>query len=67
MVEMNPVSSGHIESIGYDADQELMVVRFKSGEEYAYNNVSYDTFKAIEEAPSIGSALHRAGLRGNKL
>ena len=64
---LEPVSSGHIESIGYDPDQELMVVRFKSGDEYAYNNVSFDQFESIREAPSVGSALHRSGLRGNKL
>lgn len=62
---LEPVNSGHIESMGWD--DELMVVRFKSGDEYAYNNVSFDQFESIREAPSVGSALSRSGLRGNKL
>jgi hypothetical protein len=67
MIKMIPVSSGHIESIGYDADQDLMVVRFSSGAEYVYSNVSFDTFESIREASSVGSALARSGLKGVRL
>lgn len=61
---LEPVSSGHIEAMGWEDD--TMMIRFKTGAEYMYNNVSFDTYESIKEAPSVGSALARSGVRGNK-
>lgn len=67
MLNLEPVSSGHIEAIGYEEDNETMVVRFKGGAEYAYSNVSFDTYESIKDAGSVGSALARSGLKGQRL
>lgn len=67
MVEMHPVNSGHIEAMGYDGSSDIMVVRFKGGAEYAYSDVSYDTFQSIKEAGSVGYALSRSGLKGRRI
>lgn len=66
-MEMQPVSSGHIEAMGYEESNETMVVRFKGGAEYAYSNVSFSQYESIKEAGSVGEALSRSGLRGSRL
>jgi len=67
MATYEPVNSGHIEAMAYDADNEQMLVRFKSGDEYAYHGISFDTYESIKEAPSVGKALNACGVRGNKI
>ena len=67
IMEMHLVSSGHIEAMGYEEENETMVVRFKGGAEYAYHGVSYDTYTSIKEAGSVGAALQRSGLQGVRL
>lgn len=62
---LEPVSSGHIEAMGWEDD--TMVVRFKGGAEYAYSNVSFDQYENIKEAGSVGSALARSGLKGSRI
>lgn len=64
-MEMHSVSSGHVEAIGWDDD--VMVVRFRGGAEYAYPNVSFDTYESIKDAPSIGKALNGCGVKGQKI
>lgn len=64
-MNLEPVSSGHIEAMGWEED--TMVVRFKGGAEYAYADVSFDTFSSIKEADSVGRALHKSGLKGNRI
>jgi hypothetical protein len=55
MMDMKPVSSSNIHSVGYDADKREMRVRFHHGKTYAYSNVSEDTHKALISAKSVGS------------
>jgi hypothetical protein len=62
-----PVESGHIAAMGYEEDNETMLIRFKSGDEYAYHNVPFDTYQSIKEAPSVGRALSQSGLKGVKI
>lgn len=64
-MEMITVDSTAVAAIGYDDSQDLMVVRYKNGSEYVFNNVSYDTFNHIKEASSIGRALAQSGLKGS--
>lgn len=63
MVEMHPVSSGHIEAIGWEDD--VMIVKFKGGPEYAYHGISFDTYESIKEAPNVGKALNSCGVKGS--
>lgn len=63
-MELEPVSSGHIAAMGWQDD--TMIVKFKSGDEYAYHNISFDTYQSILEAPSVGKALNACGVRGVK-
>ena len=63
-MNLEPVSSGHIEAMGWEEENETMVVRFKSGKSYVYPNISFDTFESIKESPSIGKALNALGITG---
>lgn len=66
MTTMEPVDSGHIEAVGYDQDNESMIVRFKNGDEYAYNGVSFSQYESIRDAGSVGRALNMLGIRGQR-
>lgn len=58
-IEMIPVSSASVESIGYDEPTQTLKVRFHSGSEYEYRNVPLVEFENLKLAPSIGSYLNR--------
>lgn len=53
-VEMVPVKSSLVESVGYDADQGSLCVKFKGGATYCYSGVSQETYDAMMAAKSIG-------------
>lgn len=55
-MEMKPVESSNIVSIGYE--DGLMVVRFKSGEEFQYPGVTAQQHADLMAAPSKGKALN---------
>lgn len=59
-IEMIPVSSSNVESIGYDENEQLLYVRFLSGSLYIYKNVGVLEFEGLRNAPSTGSYLHRS-------
>lgn len=56
---MIPVSSSNIGSIGYDAQNEIVYVRFLNNSLYIYKGVSQNEFENLRDAPSLGSHLHR--------
>lgn len=58
-IEMIPVSSSNVESIGYDADTQTLQIRFLSGGVYIYRNVPQMEYEQLINAPSIGSYLNR--------
>jgi len=58
-IEMIPVASSNVESIGYDEQQQILYVRFLSGTTYKYLNVPLIEFEQLKNAPSIGSYMHR--------
>ena len=58
-VEMIPVSSSNVESVGYDEQQQLLYVRFLSGGLYIYKGVNLYEFEGLRDAASVGSYLHR--------
>ena len=58
-IEMIPVSSSNVESIGYDEATQTLRVNFLNGGIYEYMNVPGYEFEQLKIAPSIGSYLHR--------
>ena len=62
-MELIPVESGHIAAMGWE--DGTMVVRFKNGDEYAYR-VDEDVFESIRDADSVGRALVKCGVKGQR-
>lgn len=58
-VDMIPVQSSNVESVGYDAQSEIAYVRFLNGSLYIYKGVPQWAFDGLLNAPSVGSYLHR--------
>lgn len=58
-VDMIPVSSSNVASVGYDLANQIMYVRFLAGTLYIYKNVNQAEFDGLLNAPSVGSYLHR--------
>ncbi|HEU0046071.1 MAG TPA: KTSC domain-containing protein [Nitrososphaera sp.] len=58
-IEMIPVVSSNIESIGYDDSNQRVLVKFLNGTIYAYIGVPIHEFENLRDAPSLGSYLHR--------
>ena len=51
---MQPVDSSAIAAIGYNAADEVLCVRFRSGREHEYWSVPPDVYQALLTANSIG-------------
>ena len=49
-----PLASEAIDVVEYDERRTRLFVRFRSGEAYAYGDVSPDVYRAFLEAPSKG-------------
>jgi hypothetical protein len=56
---MKSVFSSHVAEIGYDDDEETLVVEYQNGSKVAYQGVPASVADQVVNAPSIGSALHR--------
>ena len=57
---MQPVESSALSEIGYDAEEHVLVVRFKSsGRAYAYTDFPIDAWESFKSARSIGSYYNR--------
>lgn len=57
-IQLHPVQSTSLHSIGYEPDRKELHVKFRSGEEGHYNGVDQNTFAVLLAAPSKGKALH---------
>lgn len=57
-MQMLPVKSSSVTSMGHDPATNTMHVEFKSGGTYAYSDVPPEKFEALQAAPSIGKHLH---------
>ena len=55
-MNMIPVSSSDISSIGYDGS--TLHIRFRSGGLYAYYNVPNSVYNGLMNAPSHGKYFH---------
>ena len=62
---MEPVSSSAIQALGWE--DNVMVVRYTNGTDYAFSGISFDTFEAIKESGSIGRAVQGCGVKGQRL
>ena len=58
-VEMFPVSSSNVGSIGYKESTQTLYVRFLNNTTYIYKGVPGAEFEGLKSASSIGSYLHR--------
>ena len=58
-VDMTYVNSSHVESVGYDDENQIAHVRFLNGTLYIYKGVPKYEFEGLLNAPSVGSYLHR--------
>ncbi|NLK46855.1 MAG: KTSC domain-containing protein [Treponema sp.] len=57
--DMHSVKSSNVAALGYDADNQMVYVRFQNGTLYTYSNVPEHEYEALNNASSIGSYLHR--------
>lgn len=58
-MEMIPVDSSNILSIGYDPNSATLIIAFKSGSEYEYYDVPQHEFDGFLAAPSKGEYGHQ--------
>ncbi len=58
-IEMIPVNSSNVVSVGYDEANLEVHVRFLNGSLYVYKGVPVHEFENLNTAPSVGSYLHR--------
>jgi len=53
-IDLEPVSSSNLASVGYDDQLQILRVAFKNGTVYDYFNVSQDVYQNLMSAPSLG-------------
>lgn len=53
-IDMLPVESSNVKSVGYDADSQTLAIEFKSGGVYHYEDVPKQTFADLMAAESPG-------------
>ncbi|NWA20308.1 KTSC domain-containing protein [Serratia liquefaciens] len=62
-INLVPVNSSQIHSIGHNPATNTLAIRFKSRGEpaalYHYSNVSADDFTAFKDAESVGSHFYK--------
>ncbi len=56
---MKKVFSSFIDQVHYDAEAETLTVTYRRGGATTYSAVPADIGRAVENAPSVGEALHR--------
>jgi hypothetical protein len=58
-VELLPVKSGNINSIGYNKEHQLLRILFGNGSLYQYYDVPPEIYENLVKSESIGSAFAR--------
>lgn len=61
-MQMVPVSSSDLASVGYDATSKTLYVSFHKGGTYSYSNVPESVYRGLMSAPSKGRYF-RANIR----
>lgn len=63
-VQMQAVSnSSNVEYVGYDPQAKDLYITFKGGSTYRYAEVPVDTWRDLQNAPSVGKFIH-ANIKG---
>lgn len=57
---MQEVKSSNISHLGYDISSKILKVRFKTGSEYEYANVSQETFVGLLNSESVGKTFQKS-------
>lgn len=57
-VVMESVISSNVDQIGYDGEEEILVVKYKTGAIYKYFNIPYTMWHEIKGTPSIGRFIN---------
>lgn len=57
-VEMHPVVSSNVVSVGWNDKTDMLYVKFKQGPIYGYVGVSKEEFEDVLKAESVGKAIH---------
>lgn len=58
-MRLSHVTSSMISTLGYDPNQEIMVVQFQNGKTYRYNGVPTGVFLAVlTDRESVGKAFN---------
>ena len=58
-IEMIPVVSSNVESIGYNEGTQILRIKFRSGAIYEYKNVPLMEFEQLKNSSSVGSYFNR--------
>jgi hypothetical protein len=59
MLDHVPVTSSNLVSVGYDSEEMMLEVAFKSGSIYRYSNVPMNVHVALMVAESKGKFFHQ--------
>lgn len=54
MIEVRSVKSSNINQLTFDGNKKKMLVEFKNGGAYEYDEVPHETYKEMCEAESVG-------------
>jgi hypothetical protein len=69
-MERYPVKSSNVESVGYDAEEKVLEIKFCNGGIYQYGGVQPEMYADLLTAESVGrfvSQVVRPGRRGLKI
>lgn len=58
-MDFHPVESSVISAVGYDEEQQLLEVRFRTGRIYHYYDVAPASFQRLLTASSVGGYFNR--------
>jgi hypothetical protein len=53
-VNLHPVNSSSIDSIGFDPQAQELHIKFATGSYYIYREVTMHTYEQFRAAPSVG-------------
>jgi predicted RNA-binding Zn-ribbon protein involved in translation (DUF1610 family) len=65
-MKMNKVASSNVVAIGHNG-KETMNVQYRGDSLYKFEGVSVDAFTALQKAKSVGSSLHKIGIKGTRI
>ena len=58
-IEMVPVSSSQVASVGYNEEKKILRVKYVSGGIYDYHDVPARIFDEMLQAESVGKYMHQ--------